>query len=72
MRYFIFFYKCQNTTSSQYGQRGYYGKSLPSLRKVSELVEDSSAYSKSQVNILSFNEVTEEDYGNFFVVEQGE
>ena len=66
MRYFIFFYKCQDSHSMQQGQQGVAGKKLPSSKHVKMAVSNNNTYSPDQCNILSFNEVSEEDYNSFF------
>ena len=66
MRYFIFFYRCEDKFSHQYGQQGYYSDTLPSFLDIFNMVAESSDYSEEEVNILSYNEVSEEDYYNYF------
>jgi hypothetical protein len=66
MRYFIFFYKCQSQSGSMYGQYGNWSKTLPSNTFVAKEVAKSSGFKAGQVNILSFNEVTADDYNSFF------
>ena len=67
VRFFIFFYKCEDINSHMYGQYGTWSKTLPNNMYVSEQVSISNnEYKASEVNILSFNEVSEVDYNNFF------
>ena len=66
MRYFIFFYKCQDSHSMQHGQQGVAGKKFPSSKHVRMAVSNNNTYSPDQCSILGFNEVSEEDYNSFF------
>jgi hypothetical protein len=66
MRYFIFFYRCQNRTSTQYIERGHVGTKLPSTNFMQRIISDGNNYNFGQCAILSFNEVSEEDYNSFF------
>lgn len=66
MRHFIFFYKCANGVSFQYGQHGRKGNVIPSFASVTESIASNNTYSKSNVNILGFNEVSGSDYDNWF------
>ena len=65
MRYFIFFYKCRNRNSTQYIQAGHIGTKLPSSKSMQHEVSNDS-YSYGDCNMLSFNEVSEEDFNSFF------
>lgn len=49
-----------------YGQYGNWSKTLPSNTFVAKEVAKSSEFKAGQVNILSFNEVTADDYNSFF------
>jgi hypothetical protein len=66
MRYFIFFYRCQDSQSTQYGQQGVAGKKFPTSKLISVAISDNNTYLPSQCTILGFNEVSEEDYNSFF------
>ena len=66
MRYFIFFYKCQDIHSIQHGQQGVIGKKFPSSKIIKIAISDNNTYLPDQCDILSFNEVSEEDYNSFF------
>lgn len=67
MRWFIFFYRCENQRCNMYGQYGNWSEKLLSNTFVSEQVAlNHDEFTAGQVSILSFNEVSESDYNNFF------
>jgi hypothetical protein len=66
MRYFIFFFMCQNGRATQHGQQGVAGKKLPRSELIIAAISDNNTYLPSQCAILGFNEVSEEDYNSFF------
>ena len=68
MRYFIFFYKVVTYTGHYFGQHGNAGELLPSNKHVTEMIvkHASQPLEAGQINITGFNEVTEEDYDNWF------
>jgi hypothetical protein len=70
MRYFIFFYRCQDEKSKQYGEQGYIGEILPSSAVISKFIADNTRYTPNKCALLSFNEVSEQDYNSFFGREQ--
>jgi hypothetical protein len=66
MRYFIFFYKCASNQSSQYGEQGLVSEELPSSKHIRQCIGIHTGYNPSQCAILSFNEVSKQDYNIFF------
>jgi hypothetical protein len=70
MRYFIFFYRCQDYKSIQYGEQGYIGECLPSSAIISVFISDNTGFTPPKCALLSFNEVSKQDYNSFFEKEQ--
>lgn len=67
MRYFIFFYKCENNFYHNSGMYGTRTELLPSNTFVSEqIAKFEPDYTESQVNIVGFSEVAKADYDSFF------
>lgn len=67
MRYFIFFYRCQNESHTMYGQYGFKAEKLPPLPAICEGVAlTDTDFTAGQVAILGFNEVSKDDYNSFF------
>jgi hypothetical protein len=70
MRHFIFFYKRSNNKSHQYGTCGVHSETLPKARDVFKSLANTSDFKEGDCAILSYNEVTEEDYESFFGEEE--
>lgn len=68
MRHFIFFYKLQNQSGHAYGQYGVWSEKLPSQSFIcDEIIKQAvDFYLSREVNILGFNEVSEDDYNSYF------
>jgi hypothetical protein len=66
MRHFIFFYKRSNNESHQYGTCGMHSEWLPKAKDVFKSIAGTSDYTEGDCAIISYNEVTEEDYVSFF------
>ena len=66
MRHFIFFYKLTDSSGHLYGECGYHSENLPSSKVLSEYITKEGSFTKGQCAILSYNEITEEDYKSFF------
>jgi hypothetical protein len=73
VRYFVFFYSCNNGKTSSFGEQGLRLNHFPSSNLVNKhIVSNAPGYSKGQIQIKSFNELTETDYNSWFELNQEE
>jgi hypothetical protein len=64
-RFFIFNYKLITNTTFSYGNYGLKSKVLPPLTSTSEAIAKVEDCKAEEVAILSFNEVSSEDFKSF-------